>query len=145
VRGAALGFGWSLGDAAESDVVSLVRAAAHPATFGDFLCGLFALAREVAPRAGELLEALDAAVVAMPGDDFLIALPALRQAFEHFPPRERLTLAEAVLALGGQQSIDPSTLTRPSVGADVTLAGRQLEQRGLERARRFGLQDGFDA
>jgi hypothetical protein len=145
VRGAALGFGWSMGDAAEADVVALVRAAAHPKTFGDFLCGLFALAREVAPRAATLLAAVDAAAVAMPGDDFLIALPALRQAFEHFPPRERLKLAEAVLALSGQQSIDPSTLTRPAVGADVTFAGRQLEQRALERAKRFGLQDGFDA
>src|SRR5262249_20838603 len=51
LRGAALGFLWSAGrdeDAvrAEQEATAAARAAAHPATFGDFLAGLFALGRE---------------------------------------------------------------------------------------------------
>jgi hypothetical protein len=146
VRGAALGFGWSLDaeDAGEEAVVALVKSAAHPKTLGDFLSGLFVLAREVAPRAPLLLEAIDAAVSAMTRDDFLAALPSLRQAFSYFPPRERLGLAEAVLARGGQGALDPMALLRPEVGAELTHAGLELEDAARARAHRFGLGDSYD-
>jgi hypothetical protein len=92
LRGAAFGFGWSLG--ASGDPVRAVRGAAD--TLGDWLAGLFALARdEVLAGGSGVLDALDDLVTSMP--DFLVGLPALRQAFEYFPPRERELIARRLL------------------------------------------------
>jgi len=92
LRGAAFGFGWSLG--APGDPVRALRGAAD--TLGDWLAGLFALARdEVLAGGSGVLDALDDLIVAMP--DFLVELPALRQAFEYFPPRERELIARRLL------------------------------------------------
>jgi hypothetical protein len=92
LRGAAFGFGWSLG--ASDDPVRALRGAAG--TLGDWLAGLFALARdEVLAGGSGVLDALDDLITAMP--DFLVELPALRQAFEYFPPRERELIARRLL------------------------------------------------
>jgi hypothetical protein len=92
LRGAAFGFGWSLG--ASDDPVRALRGAAD--TLGDWLAGLFALARdEVLAGGSGVLDALDDLITAMP--DFLVELPALRQAFEYFPPRERELIARRLL------------------------------------------------
>jgi hypothetical protein len=92
LRGAAFGFGWSLG--ASGDPVGALRGAAD--ILGDWLAGLFALARdEVLAGGSGMLEALDDLITAMP--DFLVELPALRQAFEYFPPRERELIARRLL------------------------------------------------
>ncbi|MEV4005287.1 DUF5682 family protein [Actinomadura sp. NPDC049753] len=96
LRGAAFGLARVLGDA--SDPVRAVRGAAVPATFGDWLAGLFALARqEVLDPGAALLGVLDELVGGLGEEDFLIALPALRQAFEFFPPRERAAIAQGLL------------------------------------------------
>ncbi|GAA2070643.1 DUF5682 family protein [Actinomadura alba] len=100
LRGAAFGLGWSLGTVV--DPVRAVRGAAGPHTLGDWLAGLFALARdevlavESSDGAG-VLGVLDEMIVALAEDDFLVALPALRQAFEFFPPREREIIAGRLL------------------------------------------------
>ncbi|GIF69023.1 hypothetical protein Ais01nite_70580 [Asanoa ishikariensis] len=99
LRGAAFGFGWSLGGG--GDPARAVRGAAAPGVLGDWLAGLFSVARDEATADGGLLDVLDGLVGAMTDGDFLIALPALRQAFAYFPPRERQRLAEAVLARRG--------------------------------------------
>ncbi|HEY0541774.1 MAG TPA: DUF5682 family protein [Actinoallomurus sp.] len=92
LRGAAFGFGWSLG--AAGDPVRALRGAAD--TLGDWLAGLFALARdEVLAGGSGVLDALDDLITSMP--DFLVELPALRQAFEYFPPRERELIARRLL------------------------------------------------
>ncbi|WP_329088884.1 DUF5682 family protein [Actinomadura citrea] len=96
LRGAAFGLARALGDA--SDPARAVRGAAGPATFGDWLAGLFALARqEVLDPGAAVLGVLDELVVGLSEDDFLVALPALRQAFEFFPPRERATITQGLL------------------------------------------------
>jgi hypothetical protein len=106
LRGGAFGFGWSLGTV--GDPARAVRGAAAPATLGDWLAGLFALAREevlAVPEHGEgVLEVLDGLIGGMSEQEFLVPLPALRQAFTFFPPRERATIAGRLLArrnLGG--------------------------------------------
>lgn len=92
LRGAAFGFGWSLG--ASGDPVRALHGAAD--TLGDWLAGLFALARdEVLAGGSGVLDALDDLITSMP--DFLVGLPALRQAFEYFPPRERELIARRLL------------------------------------------------
>ncbi|WP_203920382.1 DUF5682 family protein, partial [Rugosimonospora africana] len=99
LRGAAFGVGWSLGSA--TDPRRAVRGASAPGTLGDWLAGLFSAAREEAIADDGLLDVLDGLVSAMPDGDFLVALPALRQAFAYFPPRERQTIAEAMLSRRG--------------------------------------------
>src|SRR5262249_48914107 len=85
----------------------------RPESFGDFLGGLSALAPKEGTRARSLLATIDASVSGFMREDFLIALPALRQAFAFFPPRERLAIAEAVLEIGGAPKADPMTRGAP--------------------------------
>jgi hypothetical protein len=95
LRGAAFGFGWSLGTA--DGPLRALRGASGADTLGDWLAGLFALARDdVLADGSELLDTLDDLVTTMP--DFLEGLPALRQAFAYFPPRERQQIARRLLA-----------------------------------------------
>ena len=104
LRGAAFGFGWSLGaHAAGRRSRGPCAGASGAGTLGDWLAGLFALAREEVLRRDERRRSavLDDLVAAMADDDFLVALPALRQAFGYFPPRERETIAAQLLALHG--------------------------------------------
>ncbi|MFI2373815.1 DUF5682 family protein [Streptomyces sp. NPDC018964] len=103
LRGAALGLCRALGAPAESaGEAEAFAGAADPAVLGDWLAGLLALAREEilrpAPK-GErsLLDTLDGVVTTMTDDVFLRALPALRQAFAFFPPRERERVAQLLL------------------------------------------------
>ena len=168
LRGAALGFGWSTRDPdaeydrsghAESGFgrstrdpnvaddrsadAALVLGMARAATFGDFLGGLFALAREEVVRAPGLLAAIDAAVTGFGRDDFLIALPSLRQAFAYFPPRERLEIAAQVLAVGQAPGAvaDPMQLAGARVDAAAVVRGAALERAAADLARRFNLED----
>lgn len=145
IRGAALGFTWSAFREASSELeaVAILRSAALPASMGDFLIGLFALAREDVTRAPALLDAIDAAVVGFTTGDFFTALPSLRQAFAYFPPRERLAIAES-LVQGSQDAVDPMGLVAARV--DVKLAGRSFdrETRAGEIAARHGLVDEHD-
>jgi hypothetical protein len=94
LRGAAFGLGWSLG--ASGDPVRALRGVAGADTLGDWLSGLFALARdEVLAGSSGVLDVLDDLITSMP--DFLVGLPALRQAFGYFPPRERQQIARRLL------------------------------------------------
>ncbi|WP_433381453.1 DUF5682 family protein [Actinoplanes sp. CA-142083] len=107
LRGAAFGFRWALAPAEDSsgngelDPVRAVRGAFQPRSVGDWLAGLFALAREEVLSDQRIVGLLDELLSGMSAEDFLIALPALRQAFEYFPPRERESIADQVLARRG--------------------------------------------
>ncbi|GIJ44160.1 hypothetical protein Val02_10460 [Virgisporangium aliadipatigenens] len=124
LRGAAFGFGWSLRGEASS-VERAVRGAFAPASAGDWLAGVFALARERVLAAGGVLDVLDDLLAGLGEEDFLIALPALRQAFTWFPPRERETIAAHVVARHGGA---PMSLRLPEP-ADLVAAGRALDAR----------------
>ncbi|RFS82595.1 hypothetical protein D0T12_24310 [Actinomadura spongiicola] len=131
LRGAAFGLGRALGDTA--DPVRAVRGAAGPETFGDWLAGLFALARqEVLDPATAILGVLDDLVGGMGDDDFLVALPALRQAFEFFPPRERETIALGLLERRGTRG-SPRALLRTDGPPLLIAEARALEAR-VDRA-----------
>jgi hypothetical protein len=110
------------------DPVRAVRGAFVPASAGDWLAGLFALAREEVLHTEAVIGILDELVSALGADDFLIALPALRQAFEFFPPRERETLAERLLerrGLGG----NARQLLRGTADPALVAAGLALDER----------------
>ncbi|UWP87000.1 DUF5682 family protein [Dactylosporangium fulvum] len=143
LRGAAFGFGWSLEPAAAGvttrrDPVRAVRGAAAPESVGDWLAGLFALAREEVLHATGVLDVLDELVAGFGDEDFLVALPALRQAFAYFPPRERETIARHVLARRGLAGSGRALLRLP-VGAEIVAAGTVLDARVDAVLHREGL------
>ncbi len=118
VRGAALGFLWSTrAEVDEAAAAHAVRGAARPETLGDFLTGLFALAREEVLHSTSLLGVVDDVVTPMVRDDFLVAIPSLRLAFSYFPPREKEQIARKVLAVhgdGGEDAALPHQARGPS-------------------------------
>ena len=162
LRGAAFGLGWSLGES--GDPVRAVLGASRPAVIGDWLAGLFALARDevfaqaddtahsddgtrsggtaraggtasrdTAPGApgghgAGVLAVLDDLIVGMAEDDFLVALPALRQAFAYFPPREREAIAQRLLERRGLAG-SGRALLRTAADPELVAAGRALEQK----------------
>ncbi|AOS64161.1 DUF5682 family protein [Actinoalloteichus hymeniacidonis] len=153
LRGAAFGFCWSMGDAGSSgqggvDAARAARGAALPTTLGDWLAGLFVLARDEVLTSEEhgdaetdtsgVLSVLDEIISAMPDADFLIALPALRGAFEFFPPREREIIAAGLLARRGKHS-SPRSLLRLSVDPTVLAEAMALEARVADLCAREGL------
>ncbi|MFV2022300.1 DUF5682 family protein [Micromonospora sp. LOL_023] len=136
LRGAAFGLTWSLG--ARVEPARAVRGAFVPASAGDWLAGLFALAREEVLAASGVLDLLDDLIVTTGEQEFLTALPALRQAFAYFPPREREIIARHVLARRGVSGSARELLRLP-VAPAVVAAGRALDERIDALLRRSGL------
>jgi hypothetical protein len=138
VRGAALGALWSLGVADEKHVEGQLTGFGTPDQLGDFLAGLFALAREQVPRQPGLLGKIHELVAGWGQEAFLAALPALRLAFTFFTPREKHHLATAVrrlLGLDGHQEL--AALAVDDATAVEALA---LEGKLFELAARYGLR-----
>lgn len=103
LAGAALGYLIVMGEEAGNSTATAarVRGIGLPDKLGDFLAGLFALAREAMQDAGETLGAIDGLVAGWTDEEFLAALPAMRGAFTWFPPREREALARFILQRAG--------------------------------------------
>jgi hypothetical protein len=77
-------------------------------------------------------------------DDFMIALPAVRQAFSYFPPRERLTIAEGVLARMETEAgkrIDPHELLHAPMNVAQVQRGMRVDKAAHDLAKRYGLLD----
>ncbi|MEV4125216.1 DUF5682 family protein [Nocardia sp. NPDC049707] len=130
LRGAAVGMVAVLEPERTTDLARAVRLAAAPIVLGDFLAGLFALAREqvlVDPAAAQgnqassLIAVLDDLIARFTQPDFLAALPALRLAFAWFPPRERAAIANRLLGLRGVVGSAAALLRLP---ADPALVAR---------------------
>lgn len=101
LRGGCAGLLWTL--APDADVTQRVRLSTAHAQLGDWLAGLFAVAREEVLRDTDdgVLAEVDRVLSRLPQEEFLAAVPALRQAFAWFPPREREQVAARVLARRG--------------------------------------------
>lgn len=121
-----------------------IRRHGLPESLGDFLAGLFALAREEIGTAAETLGAINDLVADWPHADFLRALPALRGAFAWFPPRERERLARTLLRNAGHSNADAEiqAFAWMRQGSDVAdqAAAMACEQRVRQRLSRFGLE-----
>lgn len=132
LRGASVGMAWVLGDdqAGPAATEEAVRRAARVETLGDFLAGLFAVAREeVLAGAGPgVLGILDDVLSRLPEDDFLVAIPSLRLAFSWFPPREREAIAERLLERRGVTG-SARSLLRLAVDAATLAHARAVEAR----------------
>lgn len=103
LSGASLGYLIALGheDADSPDVRAGVRGFGTPHKLGDFLAGLFALARESMRDAAGALDVVDTLFACWMDEEFLAAFPSLRGAFAWFPPRERERLARLILERAG--------------------------------------------
>jgi len=145
MQGAALGFLWSTGgwadpSKADAHARKALMQTSQPKVVGDFLAGLFALAREEVLGTEVLQQTIDDVICGMDANDFLVSLPALRQAFEYFPPKEREVIARAVLTRRGEVDIAPRSLVRGGVDPKVLLAGVELEDRIDAAIDRWGLR-----
>ncbi|TXS49850.1 hypothetical protein EAO75_13995 [Streptomyces sp. uw30] len=143
LRGAAVGLRWALG--VPDDPATAVQALASRAadTLGDWLAGLFALAREevTAGATGDgepLIDVLDGIVSALAEDDFLTGLPALRQAFAFFPPRERERIAQRLLQRRGKHG-SARSLLRTTADPLLLARARALEENVARLLDRHGL------
>jgi uncharacterized protein DUF5682 len=97
-RGACAGALWSLRCADPEHIRRDLLLFASPEELGDFLTGLFALAREEAQDDRDLLAAIHDVVTAWNDDSFLAALPSLRLAFMYFTAREKVHLARSLFS-----------------------------------------------
>lgn len=138
------------GSGARTDrIEAAVRGSARVEVLGDFLTGLFALAREQVLAGAEpgVLGILDEVVGRFGDDEFLVALPSLRLAFSWFPPRERHLIAERLLDRRGLRGSARSLLR---LGADpATVAEARAVEARVDRLladeallRREGAGDG---
>jgi hypothetical protein len=144
LRGGALGFLWSSGAYAdpadaEAEAISALKASSRVDNLGDFLSGLFALAREEVMYAEGLIESVDAQVSDLGGHDFLVALPALRLAFSWFPPREKERIAKRVFKAHDLEIADVRGALKLRVSPEIITAGVALDARVTAAARRYGL------
>ncbi|MET9657319.1 DUF5682 family protein [Streptomyces sp. NPDC006510] len=159
LRGAAFGLYRSLGQVpggpeASGDPAEAVRTVARAGTdaLGDWLAGLFALARdEVTGTVGNdddggtgggaesLIDVLDSLVRALSDDAFLSGLPALRQAFAFFPPRERDRIAGRLLERRGVRGSSRSLL-RTTADPLLIARARALEESVSRLLARYELE-----
>ncbi|MFG1606745.1 DUF5682 family protein [Actinoplanes sp. NPDC049265] len=139
LRGAMFGLQWALADlVTDLDPVRTVRGAFVAATAGDWLAGLFALAREEVLHHEDVIGLLDELMSGLGADDFLVGLPALRQAFEFFPPREREIIAGRLLARRGLSG-SARGLLRGTADPQTVAAGMRLDERVEHLLRAAGL------
>ncbi|MBX7192377.1 MAG: hypothetical protein K1X94_09975 [Sandaracinaceae bacterium] len=149
IRGAALGALWSLAQGETSEerealAVAATKGASLPTILGDFLGGLFVVARAEALHADGLLAAIDEVLVALDDHDVLVGLPSLRLAFSFFPPREREAIAKKILARHGRSGTAAHQMLKLRVAPRDVAAGLEMDAAATSLARRFGLEDALD-
>jgi hypothetical protein len=137
-RGAALGAVWSLGATDVQAVQKQLRKFTDPDRLGDFLTGLFALAREQVQRQHALVLAVHSTLAGYSDEDFLSALPALRLAFTSFTPREKHHLALSLREGLGLVAEEP--MASLEVDADTAVRAFALESKVLEALAKYGLR-----
>lgn len=140
LRGAAVGFCWRQGAADVDGALQGLRAMMGAEALGDFLLGLFTLARELVlhSESATLLYGVDDAIALLTHEAFLVALPSLRLAFAWFPPAEREQIAKLIFARYGAR---PGSLRLNQSPLDVA-AAMAHEQAVVAEMQRYGLWKG---
>lgn len=134
-RGACAGALWSMNCAEPEHIRRDLLLFATPEHLGDFLTGLFALAREEAQRDPALLSAVHAVVTAWDDDGFLTALPSLRLAFMYFTAREKVYLARSLFTADAKPEAEPAPLAVSTAEAVQAMA---FEKSLLALATQYG-------
>jgi hypothetical protein len=138
VRGAAAGMLWTLDAASADQVLADLLLLVEPDDLGDYLTGLFALAREVAQRHPQLVRTIDRLLLEFSSDHFQRALPSLRLAFTYFTPREKHYMLGTLFESLGIAS--PSALPRVAVDEATAAEALALDERITEAIARYGLE-----
>jgi hypothetical protein len=131
LRGAALGLLWALH---EGDCPSL---SVTPQHLGDFLSGMFALAREQVVGRPELIDDIHRTISQLDRSTFLSALPALRMAFQRLSPQEKQQVALHLLPVLGLQQ--PRQLLQTRLDPAWIGLAQALEERIESEVLRYGL------
>lgn len=139
VRGAAAGVLWTLEIADDNQILSDLLLLATPNQLGDFLSGLFALAREVAQRQPRLVQTIDRLLLEFTPEEFLISLPALRLAFTYFTPREKSHMLQTLFDSLGLQEAPPQVAL--TVHVAVAVEALAVEERLLATRAKYGLEE----
>jgi hypothetical protein len=140
VRGAASGALWTIGESDASRVFAQMILFSDPDCLGDFLAGLFCMAREVVQRHRELVLSIDKLLVAYADEEFLTALPSLRLAFTYFTPREKHHMGLTLLEALGLKEQKPLTTLEES--PETMARALAFESRLFEAIQRYGLRGG---
>ncbi|SFH92584.1 hypothetical protein SAMN05421753_10433 [Planctomicrobium piriforme] len=138
LRGAAAGVLWTIGMANDEQILADLLLFAVPSDLGDFLAGLFAVAREVAQRHAQLVQTIDRLVNGFGANDFQEALPSLRLAFTYFTPREQHYMLSTLFDSLGLKPAQP--LATLKVDAATAAEALALEERLFELIARYGLE-----
>jgi len=140
VRGACLGALWTfaVNNPDYTDVARTALAGTPASLLGDFLGGLFMLARE-AFRNSDLVLLIDDRLAALNDHEFLQALPPLRRAFGFFPPNERRALAKRLLSRHAPESPHADLLLAAVADLQLIAAAQQREQLWLSIANQYHL------
>lgn len=139
LRGAALGMLWTMGKAAPEGVLDHMRLFTQAEQLGDFLTGLFSLAREVAQRHPQLVQSIDRALLEFTSEEFQQTLPAMRLAFTYFTPREKHYMLSTLFESLGLKSAQP--LAALEVDADTAAAALALEEKLFAAMALYGLEE----
>jgi hypothetical protein len=117
LRGGAIGALWRLGTIEAEQVFPILNSLANPEQLGDFLAGLFNLAREVIQRYPKVAQQIDSFIMGYSHQRFLEALPALRLAFGVFSPREKYNIAMGLFptTIAGEKGFDFSLEIDPTI------------------------------
>jgi Family of unknown function (DUF5682) len=140
MRGGSIGALWVLGAVGAEDILATINYYCQPDCFGDFLTGLFHLARETTQRAPGLLLNIDKLLLAYEDNEFLAALPALRLAFGYFTPREKHLMAKNLLQSTGSNEVATSELLTLSVAIEDAMEAINLESRLFALVDRYGFR-----
>jgi len=138
VRGAAAAALWTLGAADAERVLADLLLFTEPNDLGDFLTGLFTLAREIAQRNPQLVRTVDRLLNEYTADQFQQALPSLRLAFTFFTPREKHHMLTTLFESLGLKPDAP--LADVPASAETAAAALAIDERIFEAIRLHGLE-----
>jgi hypothetical protein len=142
LRGGAIGALWLLGETSMERILTTLRYYAQPEKLGDFLTGIFHLARETTQREPELVLSIDAVMLSYSDDEFLEALPSLRLAFAYFTPREKQNIAKTLIQSTDGSELIPSDLLTLPMGIEVAAQAIAFESQLFQLADRYGIRGG---
>lgn len=138
LRGAALGVAYghgALGDNPAELILARIRAVPPRDQLGDLLYGLFSVARALATGSDDIVTAVHESLESISSEDFLVALPQLRAAFNWFPPRERGVLAGLIATLLGLSTKEQTRLLTLRSGVGTLVDAKRIEAQALSWAR----------
>lgn len=137
VRGAAVGILWNLGNADAESILQQMIGFQKPDELGDFLSGLFLLAREIAQRHPQIVQTVDRLLMDFTGEGFQYALPALRLAFTYFTPREKHHMLSTLFeSLGIKEA---RKLPKLQVAPEVAAQAMAVEEAIFAAIDKYGL------